>query len=242
MTQAHIAVVDDEPDLRSAVARYLVRYGYRVSEAEGGAALWRMIEAEAVDLVILDLNMPGEDGLTIAGRLRARGPIGIVMLTGVAEPADIVAGLEVGADDYVAKPFDLRELVARVRSVLRRRGQDMAPSPNPTSDEGGRSVQIGQLAFDLEARRLLAPGGREVALTAGEAELLHLFARNPGRVLSRDAVLDLLQNPEAEPFSRSVDARIARLRRKVEPDPTRPRVIRTVHGQGYVFNPDEGRR
>ena len=242
MTKAHIAVVDDEPDLRSAVARYLVRYGYRVSEAEGGAALWRMIEAEAVDLVILDLNMPGEDGLTIAGRLRARGPIGIVMLTGVAEPADIVAGLEVGADDYVAKPFDLRELVARVRSVLRRREQNMAPSPNPTSDESGRSVQIGQLAFDLEARRLLAPGGREVALTAGEAELLHLFARNPGRVLSRDAVLDLLQNPEAEPFSRSVDARIARLRRKVEPDPTRPRVIRTVHGQGYVFSPDEGRR
>lgn len=230
--QAHIAVVDDEEDIRSAVARYLVKHGYDVSQANGGPGLRALLAERPVDLVILDITMPVEDGLSIARYLRGLGPIGIIMLTGAGEPVDRVIGLEIGADDYMAKPFDLRELLARVRAVLRR--ADRAGAPPATM---GEEVRVGICTYNLETRRLYTSGGTTVALTALETDLLHVLASRPNEVLSRDDILDLAGDPEAEPFSRSIDTRVARLRKKVERDPGNPQAIRTVHGQGYVFVP-----
>jgi two-component system phosphate regulon response regulator OmpR len=228
----HIVVVDDEEDLRSVVARYLVKNGYSVSEAEGGPALRALMAERPVDLVLLDINMPGEDGLSIARSLRALGPIGIIMLTGAGDPVDRVIGLEIGADDYIAKPFDMREMLARVRAVLRRATRDEAPPATM-----GEEVRIGLCTYNLVSRRLYSSAGAQVSLTALETDLLHVFAANPNKVLSRDDILDLAGDPEAEPFSRSVDTRIGRLRKKVERDPAHPEAIRTVHGQGYMFAP-----
>ena len=229
---AHIAVVDDEEDLRSAVARYLVRQGYDVSEAAGGAALRELMAERPVDLVVLDVNMPGEDGLSIARHLRSLGPIGIVMLTGNADPVDRVVGLELGADDYVSKPFDLRELLARIRAVLRR-----AERSSATPATMGAEIRVGNATYNVESRRLYASNGTPVSLSALETDLLHIFATNPNKVLTRDNILDLVGDPEAEPFSRSVDTRVGRLRKKLEADPANPQSIRTIHGQGYVFVP-----
>ena len=233
----HIVVVDDEEDIRSVVARYLVKHGYQVSEAAGGAALRAIMAERPVDLVILDINMPVEDGLSIARSLRALGPIGIIMLTGAGDPVDRVIGLEIGADDYVAKPFDMRELLARVRAVLRRAARDEAPAATM-----GEEVRIGLCSYNLTTRKLYTSAGEEVALTALETDLVHVFATNPNKVLSRDDILDLAGDPEAEPFSRSVDTRVGRLRKKVEPDPAHPQAIRTVHAQGYVFVPGAATR
>jgi two-component system phosphate regulon response regulator OmpR len=230
--QAHIVVVDDEEDIRSVVARYLVKHGYDVSEANGGAALRAVLAERPVDLVILDITMPVEDGLSIARYLRGLGPIGIIMLTGAGEPVDRVIGLEIGADDYMAKPFDMRELLARVRAVLRRAERAEAPPAVM-----GTEVRVGTCTFNLETRRLYTSGGTPVQLTALETDLLHVLASHPNQVMSRDDILDLAGDPEAEPFSRSIDTRVARLRKKVERDPSAPQAIRTVHGQGYVFVP-----
>ncbi|HZF41982.1 MAG TPA: response regulator [Sphingomonadaceae bacterium] len=233
----HIAVVDDEEDLRSVVARYLVKQGYDVSEAEGGAALRALLAERPVDLVVLDVNMPGEDGFSLARYLRGLGPIGIIMLTGNVDPVDRVVGLELGADDYVSKPFDLRELLARVRAVLRRAERsEEAPATM------GTEVRVGRNTYNVETRRLYASNGTHVPLSALETALLHVFATNPNKVLTRDDILDLGGDPEAEPFSRSVDTRVGRLRRKLEVDPANPQTIRTVHGQGYMFVPGPPRR
>jgi two-component system phosphate regulon response regulator OmpR len=229
---AHIVIVDDEADIRDMVRVYFARHGFAVSEADGGPALDRLMAERAVDLAILDVNMPGEDGLSIARRLRSAGPIGIVMLTANVDTIDRVAGLEVGADDYVPKPFDLRELLARVRAVLRRASASGAPPATM-----GREVRFGRCMLDLEARRLHDASGAEVPITAMEFDLLRVFAENPGRTLSRDRIVDLAHNGEMEPFDRSVDSRIVRLRRKIEDDPTKPQVIKTVRGAGYVFVP-----
>jgi DNA-binding response OmpR family regulator len=185
--------------------------------------------------------MPGEDGLDFARELRRRrgGEVAIVMLTASGETVDRVVGLELGADDYLAKPFDPRELLARVRSVLRRVRPPSAPAgaPEPASGGGGRVVRFGRHLLDLDAHRLLAPDGGEVPVTAMEFELLAAFAANPDRVLSRDRLLELAHRRGNDPFDRSVDTRVARLRRKIEPDPDEPRTIRTVRGVGYVFVP-----
>lgn len=232
MNGVHIAIVDDEPDLRDMVREYLERHGYRVSEAADGPALDALMAARAVDLIILDINMPGEDGLSIARRLRARGSIGIVMLTANGATVDRIIGLEVGADDYVAKPFDLRELLARVRAVLRR------VTPGSLLPEiPGHEVRFGNCRLNLDSHKLYGPDGAEIPLTAMEFDLLRVFADNPGRVLSRDRILDLAHNKEMEAFDRSVDSRIVRLRRKIEEDPATPQVIKTVRGAGYVFVP-----
>jgi two-component system phosphate regulon response regulator OmpR len=236
MSDAHIVVVDDEADIRAVVARYLLKHGYQVSEADGGEGLRAILAERTVDLVVLDINMPGEDGLSLARHLRTLGPVGIVMLTGNGDPVDRVVGLELGADDYVSKPFDMREILARVRAVLRRAAR--AGTPPAVL---GTELRIGRCAYNVETRQLYAANGRPVALTALEADLLHLFATNPNKVLSRDDILDLRGDPEAEPFSRSVDTRVGRLRRKVEADPAHPETIRTVHGQGYVFVPGAAR-
>jgi two-component system phosphate regulon response regulator OmpR len=236
-SSTHIAVVDDEEDLRSLVARYLVKQGYDVSEARDAAELRALLAERPVDLVVLDVNMPGEDGLSLARYLRGLGPIGIVMLTGNADPVDRVVGLELGADDYVPKPFHMRELLARIRAVLRRaqRNED-APATM------GVEVRVGRRTYNVETRRLYESSGTTVPLTTLEIDLLHVFATNPNKVLTRDDILDMAGDPEAEPFSRSVDTRVGRLRKKLEPDPANPQTIRTVHGQGYMFVPGSARR
>jgi DNA-binding response OmpR family regulator len=232
----HVAVVDDEPDLREMVQEYLGRHGLLVSTADCGAALDRLMSERSVDLAILDVNMPGEDGVSIARRLRATGPIGIVMLTANADDVDKVIGLEVGADDYLTKPFNPRELLARVRAVLRRAGGSGAEPPATV----GRRVRFGRCVLDLDARKLFDGGGQEMPLTAMEFDLLRCFAEHPNKVLSRDRILDLAHNSQMEPFDRSVDSRIVRLRRKVEPDPAKPQVLKTVRAAGYIFVPGAG--
>lgn len=239
-----IVVVDDEADLRDAVVAYLTRQGFLVRGAANATELRAHLAAAPADLVVLDIAMPGEDGLSVARWLRARGDdVGIVMLTAAAEVVDRVVGLEVGADDYLGKPFDLRELLARLRAVLRRRAAAgaAAPAPPPAPAEptpAGRRVRMGRNRLDLDMRRLFGPDGREVPLVASEFELLRAFAERPGRTLSRETLLDLAHPHGEEHFDRSIDVRITRIRRKIEVVPGHPTVIRTVRGLGYVFDPD----
>ena len=236
---SHIVVVDDEPEIRSMLADYLGHSGFVVSLAEDGAALRPILEERPADLVILDLNMPGEDGLSLARWLRAHTEVGIVMLTAAGEVIDRIVGLEIGADDYIAKPVDLRELLARVRAVLRR-----LPAPGadrPVAGEAApttRAVRFGGCRLDLDAHKLYTADGEEVPITSMEFDLLKAFAEHPNRVLSRDQLLDLAHNKNWEPFDRSIDIRIARLRRKIEADPAKPQVVKTVRGAGYIFVPE----
>jgi DNA-binding response OmpR family regulator len=213
------------------VATYLRRHGFAVSEADGGEALSRLMAERGVDLVVLDINMPGEDGFSIARRLRAAGPVGIVMLTANSDLVDRVTGLEVGADDYLSKPFELRELLARIRALLRRLSAEAAPPATM-----GREVRFGRCVLNLDSRKLYDLGGNPVPLTAMEFDLLRTFAANPDRVLSRDRILDLAHSKDMEVFDRSVDLRIVRLRRKIEVDPAVPQVLKTVRGAGYMFS------
>lgn len=231
----HIVVVDDEPDLREMVQEYLIDQGFTVSQAEGGQALRQIMAARPVDLIILDINMPGEDGLSIARHVKKAGRAGIIMLTANGASVDRVVGLEIGADDYVAKPFDLRELLARVRAVLRR----ISSGAEPPSTLG-TEVRFGEFTLNIDQRRLYCARGGEVAITAMEFDMLQAFARNPGRVLSRDRLLEVAHFKDLEAFDRSVDTRIARLRQKIEQDPAYPQVIKTVRGAGYVFVPVGG--
>ncbi|MBX6740723.1 MAG: response regulator transcription factor [Acetobacteraceae bacterium] len=237
---AEIIVVDDEAELREAVAAYLARNSLSVRGAGSGAELRQALAERPADAVILDIALPGEDGLSIARALRAQSDIGIVMLTASSEVVDRVVGLEVGADDYVSKPFDLRELLARLRAVLRRRAASRAAAaataPPPAST--GREVRMGRNRLLLDTRRLLGPEGFEIPLSASEFELLRAFAERPGRTLSREMLLQLAHPRGEEHFDRSIDVRITRIRRKIEAVPSRPRVIRTIRGIGYVFDPD----
>lgn len=231
----HIVVVDDERDIRETVAEYLDMNGYRVSKADGGPALRKIVEQGRVDLAVLDVTMPGEDGLSLARWLRDHSGAGVIMLTARDSVVDRVVGIEMGADDYVTKPFDLRELLARVKAVLRRVGR----APTPLGDggtAGHREVRFGACRLDLDAHKLFGPENREIALTAMEFDLLRAFAERPNRVLTRDQLLDLAHNRDFEPFDRSIDIRIARIRRKIEPDPAKPAVIKTVRGAGYLFS------
>ncbi len=229
---AHIVVVDDDPDVRETVGEYLRRNGFAVTEVDGGGALREVMASRPIDLALLDINMPGEDGLTLAREIRGSGRAGIIMLTANSDDLDKVVGLEVGADDYVTKPFNPRELLARVKAVLRR-----ARSSGETATLGNE-VQMGKCRLNLETRRLYEADGVEVPMTAMEFDLLRTFAERPNRVLSRDQLLDLAHSKEMEAFDRSIDTRITRLRRKIEPDPSKPDCIRTVRGAGYVYNPD----
>ncbi len=227
---AHLVIVDDEPDLRELVQAYLSRHGFAVSAVDGGDALRKLMAQRPVDLAILDVNMPGQDGISIARELRAAGPIGIIMLTANSDSVDKVVGLEVGADDYVTKPFDPRELLARVRSVLRRASaHDEAPATL------GREVAVGKTRLNLDSRKLFDGDGSELPLTAMEFDLLRTFVEHPNRVLNRDQLLELAHNKDADVFDRSIDTRIVRLRQKVEEDPRRPQAIKTVRGAGYMF-------
>jgi two-component system phosphate regulon response regulator OmpR len=236
MNAPHIVVVDDEADVREMVQEYLIDHGFAVTQADGGEALAALMRERPVDLALLDVNMPGEDGLSIARSLKKRGDIGIIMLTANGDTVDRVVGLELGADDYIVKPFDLRELLARVRAVLRRIAEaDQVPSTM------GEEVRFGNFALNLVSHRLYSTDGREVPLTAMEFDLLRVFAQNPGRVLSRDRILELAHGKEMEAFDRSVDTRIVRIRQKIEADPAFPQIIKTVRGAGYVFVPGASR-
>ncbi|MEM7024985.1 MAG: winged helix-turn-helix domain-containing protein, partial [Pseudomonadota bacterium] len=193
---------------------------------------------QPADLVILDINMPGEDGLSLARFLRANTEVGIVMLTAAGEVVDRVVGLEIGADDYIAKPVDLRELLARIRAVLRRLRSGPA-EPTEEKESAASLTSIGACQLDLDAHRLYDADGQEVPITSMEFDLLKAFVEHPNRVLSRDQLLDLAHNKDWEPFDRSIDIRIARLRRKIETDPSKPQVVKTVRGAGYIFVPSE---
>jgi two-component system, OmpR family, response regulator len=235
MGTARILIVDDDATIREMLAEYLSTHGYEVAQADGGVAMRAALARGAPDLVLLDIGLPGEDGLTLARFLRERHDLGIIMVTGADDVVDRVAGLEVGADDYIAKPFDLRELRARVKSVLRRlKGKAAAASAAPAS-----RIAVGQCQLDLRSRSLTGRDGQDIALTAMEFDLLKAFVEHPNQVLSRDRLLTLTRNREWEPFDRSIDIRIARLRRKIEEDPDHPRAIRTMRGAGYMYVPPE---
>jgi DNA-binding response OmpR family regulator len=236
----HIMIVDDEAPAREMVGDYLKMHGFTVTLCDGGKSLRGAIEAGSMpDLVVLDLNMPEEDGLSIIRDLKSRTNVPVIMLTATASPIDRVVGLELGADDYVAKPCELRELMARIRSVLRR----SAPVKAGPAEAGGAKaardqlVRFGTKWLDLEAQALRDDEGNEHPLTASEFGLLKVFAANPKRVLSRERLLELANARDSEAFDRAVDLRIMRIRRKIEPDPTKPAVIRTIRGGGYLFSP-----
>jgi two-component system OmpR family response regulator len=230
---SHILVVDDQQEICDLVREYLAEEGFRVSTANDGAGLWEEMARSPVDLVILDLVLRGEDGLQLARELRAQSEIGIIMLTGRSDTVDRIIGLEMGADDYLPKPFHLRELLARVRSVLRR-----AASRAAEKGIGQRSrVRFAGWTLELASRELLSPGGEEVRLTTGEFELLAAFVTHANEVLSRDRLLDLSRHREAGPFDRTIDVQVGRLRRKLEDDPKSPAMIKTVRGGGYMFTP-----
>jgi DNA-binding response OmpR family regulator len=237
----HIIIVDDEAPAREMVGDYLKMHGFTVTLCDGGKSLRGAIESGVPDLVVLDLNMPEEDGLSIIRDLKSRSNIPVIMLTATASPIDRVVGLELGADDYVAKPCELRELMARIRSVLRRSAPVRA-APAATETASAKSakdqlVRFGTKWLDLEAQALRDDEGNEHPLTASEFGLLKVFAANPKRVLSRERLLELANARDAEAFDRAVDLRIMRIRRKIEPDPTKPAVIRTIRGGGYLFSP-----
>ncbi len=233
----HIIIVDDEAPAREMVGDYLKMHGFTVTLCDGGKTLRTAIEAGAPDLVVLDLNMPEEDGLSIIRDLKSRSNVPIIMLTATASPIDRVVGLELGADDYVAKPCELRELMARIRSVLRRSGPAKPAEAAPAKNDKEQLVRFGTKWLDLEAQALRDDEGNEHPLTASEFGLLKVFAANPKRVLSRERLLELANARDSEAFDRAVDLRIMRIRRKIEPDPTKPAVIRTIRGGGYLFSP-----
>ncbi len=231
--KATILIVDDEPEVRAVLEEYFVVHGYAAIGAESAAAAKTLAAAQAIDLALVDINMPGEDGLSLARHLRERyAKIAIVMLTSAGTVVDRIVGLEMGADDYVAKPFDPRELAARVKSVLRR------TSAAGRAELGAARVRIGRCVLDVDAHKLTDDKGQEVPMSPLEFDLLKALAEHPNRALSRERILNLHQQRDWDPYDRSVDLRIMRLRKKIEPDPEHPRFIRTIRNEGYIFVPD----
>lgn len=241
----HVVVCDDEADIREMICEYLERRGHRTSQAADAAALEALLarEGASIDVVLLDIAMPGEDGLTVLRRIGLDRAFSVIMVTAAGDTIDRIVGLEMGADDYVAKPVDLRELEARVKAMTRRSAR-LAGQPAPPALEGpeGRIIVFPGHELDLDRAALyrVAPGQEreETPLTAMEFSLLKVFAENRGRVLNRDQLLELAHDRGWDPFDRSIDIRISRLRRKIERNPTKPEIIRTVRGIGYVFDPE----
>jgi two-component system OmpR family response regulator len=223
----HLLVVDDDREIRDLLQRFLTRHGFRVDTAGDGRAMQRLLEHGRFDLAVLDLMLPGEDGLAICRRLRATTRLPIIMLTALAEETDRIIGLELGADDYLTKPFNPRELLARIRAVLRR--------VEPAEPRAGVIWRFAGLRLDPARRELRDAGDAVIPLTAGEYELLLAFVERPQRVLTRDQLIDLTKGRAAQPFDRSIDVQLSRLRRKIERDPKAPELIKTVRGGGYVL-------
>jgi two-component system OmpR family response regulator len=231
--QTHIAVLDDEVEITRLLAAYLQAQGFRVTQLHRGDALLETMRSDPPALVLLDLGLPGEDGFGIARQLREHWHCGLVIVSGRGDAVDKVVGLEVGADDYVTKPFDLRELLARIKAVLRR----LAPPPAAAAEAPADELRFAGWRLDLRARRLSNAQGQDVALTGGEFDLLSTFARHPGRVLSRDFLLEATRGREAAPFDRTIDVQVMRLRKKLEPDAAEPQLIKSVRGAGYILVP-----
>jgi DNA-binding response OmpR family regulator len=225
----HILVVDDDPMIRQTLLDFLSGEGYRISVAAGGEAMRECLLMGSVDLILLDLGLPGEDGLRLAREIRSVSDVPIIMLTGRNELVDRIVGLEIGADDYMGKPFYLRELLARLRTVLRRR---QPPNPAACNEE---IICFDGWRLDLGRRQLSAADGKEVVLTTGEFEMLAVLARQPGRVFTREKLMDLTRGRNLGAFERTIDSQIARLRKKIERDSERPALIKSVRGVGYVF-------
>jgi DNA-binding response OmpR family regulator len=233
MSGAHVLVCDDEADIREMIAEYLGRRGFVVTVAGNAAELRAALAEKPVELILLDISMPGEDGLSVLRGLRAAETrVPVIMLTAAGETVDRILGLEMGADDYLGKPVDLRELEARIKAVLRR-----AVAPDPALDASRKRWRFGKCLLDIEAAKLFGEDGSEVPLTAMEFALLKLFAENRGRVLNRDQILENAHDRSWDPFDRSIDIRISRIRRKIEVNPEKPVAIRTVRGIGYVYDP-----
>ena len=246
-----LLVVDDEPELRGLLAEYFGRHGFAVSTSEDAAQARERIAAARPDLAVLDINMPGENGLSLARWLREAHPsVAIVMLTTVGESVDRIVGLELGADDYISKPYELRELLARVRAVLRRSQRVTATAAATTTATAAatpaavigaaRQVSFGDRRLDLDQRKLYATDGAEIEITAAEFDLLALFARHPNRPLNRDQIMEQAHNRGWDVFDRSIDLRVMRLRRKIERNPDKPEVLKTVRNVGYVYVPPAG--
>jgi two-component system OmpR family response regulator len=227
----HILIVDDDAEIRTLLARYLEKNGLRATAVGDGRAMWQALDAALFDLIVLDLMLPGEDGLTLCRNLRARSDIPVVMLTARGEETDRIVGLEMGADDYLAKPFSARELLARIKSVLRRT-RSLPPNLRPDDDV---RIRFGDWTLDTQQRRLIATDGRVTELSGAEYRLLRIFVEHPNRVLNRDQLVELTQGREAEPLDRSIDVQVSRLRHRLGDDPREPAIIKTVRGEGYVF-------
>jgi len=227
----HLLIVDDDLEIRTLLRKYLQEHGYQVSVAADGGEMWRVLNRNRVDLIILDLMLPGEDGLSLCRKLRADREIPVIMLTALAETTDRIVGLEIGADDYLAKPFEPRELLARIKAVLHR--ARTLPGPNQAPKTG--KIRFADWTLDTNARHLLSPQGVVIPLSGGEFSLLSVFLSYPGHVLSRDQLLELTRGREAGPFERSIDVQVGRLRRRLGDDGKEPRMIKTVRNAGYVL-------
>ncbi|MCP4326848.1 MAG: response regulator [Alphaproteobacteria bacterium] len=227
----HILVVDDHRDIRDLLAKYLTKHGFRVTVAESGAAARRVLQGSAIDLVVLDVMMPGEDGLSLCRFLRESTDLPVILLTAMAEETDRVVGLEIGADDYVTKPFNPRELLARIKAVLRR-AHSLPPQRAPLATN---EIRFDRWTLDVDQRHLVGADGVVTPLSNGEFLLLSTFLARPNMVLSRDQLLDLTRGRAANAFDRSIDNQVSRLRRKIEADPKNPALVKTVWGGGYRF-------
>lgn len=230
----HILIVDDHRDIRDAVSRYLEKNGLRASTARDAAEMDAMLAVGRYDLIVLDVMMPGEDGLSVCRRLSAEGKTPVLMLTALGDETDRIVGLEIGADDYLPKPFNPRELLARIKAILRR-AERLEPSAGALS---GRRIGFARFVFDTDRRTLHSDGGQEIALTGAEFKLLTVFLERPRLVLNRDQLLDLTAGRAAQIFDRTIDNQVSRLRRKIERDPARPEIITTVRGGGYCLASD----
>ncbi|UMY19663.1 response regulator [Methylobacterium organophilum] len=229
----HILVVEDDREISALVARYLRANECRVTLAGDGKEMDRVLLDARVDLIVLDLMLPGEDGLSLCRRLRANSSIPIIMLTAKSEDVDRIVGLEIGADDYLGKPFNPRELLARIRAILRR-----GAGSDRQEDDGLRKLHFAGWTLDAALRQVLSPEGARISITGAEFDLLHALCLRPGRVLSRDQLLDLTQGRAAGPFERSIDVLVSRIRQKIERDPRSPEIIRTIRSGGYLFAPE----
>ncbi|MGI9524553.1 MAG: response regulator [Hyphomicrobiaceae bacterium] len=230
-----ILVCDDEIGLREMVQEYLEKRGFKILTAANAQELHAVLASGGIDLIVLDVNMPGEDGLSALRTLRVNNQVPVIMLTAAGEVVDRILGLEMGADDYLGKPVDLRELEARVKAILRRKTGEVAGESTSATNS---VAQFGDYTLRIDTARLEAPDGTEVPLTAMEFNLLKVFAENRGRVLNRDQILEQAHDRSWDPFDRSIDIRISRLRRKIEKNPSKPSIIRTVRGLGYIYDPE----
>ena len=230
----HILIVDDDAEIRGLLCKYLVKNGLRATAVGDGRAMWQALERGRVDLIVLDLMLPGDDGLTLCRTLRAKSDMPVIMLTARGEETDRIVGLEMGADDYLAKPFSARELLARIKAILRR-ARSLPANMRP---EGARTLRFSHWVLDTVHRELSSASGAVTPLSGAEYRLLRIFLDHPNRVLTRDQLVDLTQGKEADPLDRSIDVQVSRLRHRLGDDPRDPSLIKTVRGEGYVLATD----